>query len=97
VVEVRKKNGESVESLLRRFTKKVQQSGILIRAKRGRFFEPKKSRDEIRVGAIRRNLIKEKKEYLKKIGKLDDLLDQRRFGRKEMAVIKKMLGRKLRR
>lgn len=97
MVEVRKKNGESVESLLRRFTKKVQQSGILIRAKRGRFFEPKKSRDEIRVGAIRRNLIKEKKEYLKKIGKLDDLLDQRRFGRKEMAVIKKMLGRKLRR
>lgn len=97
MVEVRKKNGESVESLLRRFTKKVQQSGILIRAKKGRFFEPKKSRLEVKEGAIRRNLIREKKDYLRKIGKLDDILEQRRFGKKEMAIIKKMLGAKLKR
>jgi len=97
VVEVRKKNGESAESLLRRFTKKVQQSGILIRAKKGRFYEPKRSKREVREGAVRRNLIREKKEYLRKIGKLDDILEQRRFGKKEMAIIKKMLGSKLKR
>lgn len=97
MVEVRKKDGESVESLLRRFTKKVQQSGILIRARKGRFYERAKSKERLREEAVRRNLIREKKDYLRKIGKLDDLLEQKRFGRKGMAVIKKMLGKKLKR
>jgi small subunit ribosomal protein S21 len=76
LVEVRKKEGESVESMLRRFTKRVQQSGILIRAKKGRFYESPKSKREIKESALRRKDIRERKEYLRKIGKLDDFKAQ---------------------
>lgn len=79
MVEVRKRDGESSESLLRRFTKKVQQSGVLLRAKKGRFFAPPKTKREIRVDALRRKAIREHKEYLRKIGKLEEV-DRRRPG-----------------
>lgn len=72
MIEVRKREGESTESLLRRFTKKVQQSGVLIRAKKGRFFTSPKTKREMRVDAIRRKAIREKKEHLRKIGKLEE-------------------------
>lgn len=72
MVEVRRKEGESVESLLRRFTKRVQQSGVLLRAKRARFYEPAKTKREQREDALRRKQIRERKEYLRKIGKLDE-------------------------
>jgi len=77
VVEVRKKDGESIESLIRRFSKRVQQSGVLIRAKKSRFKESEKNRREQRDDAIRRQKIREKKEYLRKIGKLDDFENAR--------------------
>lgn len=76
VVEVSKKEGESTESLVRRFTKQVQQSRILIRAKRKRFFEAPKNKREIRENAKRRQKIKERKAYLRKIGKLDDAMEK---------------------
>ena len=76
MVEVRRKEGESVESMLRRFTKRVQQSGILIRAKKGRFFESPKNKREVRESALRRKELRERKEYLRKIGKLDEFKAQ---------------------
>lgn len=78
MVEVRKKDGESTESLVRRFTKQVQQSRILIRAKRKRFYEPPKNKREVREQAKRRQKIKAHKDYLRKIGKLDELRDNKR-------------------
>lgn len=72
MVEVRKKRGETTESLIRRFTKRVQQSGVLIRAKKGRFHEQEKNKRASKEDALRRLKIQEKKEYLRKIGKLDD-------------------------
>lgn len=94
MVEVRKKEGESNESLLRRFTKKVQASGVLLRAKRGRFYAPPKSRLEVREDAARRKLISEKKEFLRKIGKLDDFIDPRQPNKR--GVIKKLLKARVR-
>lgn len=79
VVEVRRKDGESGESLIRRFTRKVQQSGLLIRAKRRRFYEPPKTKREQKDDAIRRKSIREKREYLKKIGKLDEWMEQKGY------------------
>jgi len=87
VVEVKKKEGESVESLLRRFTKKVQQSGVLLRAKRSRFFEPPRSKRAIRENAIRRSEIKVRKEFLRKIGKLEEHDSRRRPNRKPLPRI----------
>mgnify|MGYP001614118945 CR=1 FL=1 len=77
MVEVRKKDNESTESLLRRFTKRVQLSGVLIEVKKGQYQEPSKSREQRRVSALRRNKIRSKREYLKKIGKLDETKDRR--------------------
>lgn len=89
MVEVKKKNGESTESLIRRFTKRVQSSGILLRSKQGRYYTTKPSKLEKKGVAARRGLIKEKKELLRKIGKLDDFIDPRRPNKK--GTIKKLL------
>ena len=89
VVEVRKKEGESPESLMRRFTKKVQASGVLIRAKRGRFYSRRKSKSQQREEAARRTLIRDKKEFLRKIGKLEEFIDPRRPNKR--GTIKKLL------
>ena len=70
MVEVKKKEGESFESLLRRFNRKIQQSGVLVRARKTRFFEAPKSKRLVREDARRRAVIKEKREELKKSGKL---------------------------
>lgn len=70
MVEVKKKEGESFESLLRRFNRKIQQSGVLVRARKTRFYEPAKNRRSIREDARRRADLKEKREELKRSGKL---------------------------
>lgn len=70
MVEVKKKDGESFEGLLRRFNRKIQQSGVLVRARKIRFYEPGKSRNLLREDALRRNVNREKREELKKLGKL---------------------------
>ena len=69
MVEVKRKDNESFESLLRRFNRKVQQSGVLVRARKTRFFEPGKSRNLKRAAAQRRSQIKEEKEEQKRLGK----------------------------
>ena len=72
MVEVKKKEGESAESLIRRFNKRVQQSGILIQAKKGRFYESPKNKRQQREDAQRRSEIREQKEQLRKEGKLEE-------------------------
>ena len=94
MVEVRRKEGESPESLLRRFTKRVQASGVLLRAKRGRFYSSKKTKLEMREDAARRKLIVDKKEFLRKIGKLDDFNDPKRPNKR--GTIKKLLQARVR-
>ena len=72
MAEVKRKKSETFESLLRRFHKKLQQSGRLIQSRKIRFYEKPKNRTKIRAEALRRREITEKREYLKKIGKLKD-------------------------
>jgi ribosomal protein S21 len=70
MVEVKRKDNESFESLLRRFNRKIQQSGVLVRARKIRFFAPTRSRNLLREDAVRRAGNREKREELKKLGKL---------------------------
>lgn len=70
MVEVKRKDNESFESLLRRFNRKIQQSGVLVRARKIRFYEPGRSRNLLREDAQRRAINREKREELKKMGKL---------------------------
>ena len=51
----RKDPKESLESLLRRFNRKVQQSGVLARAKQSQYFErPLSKRDRRNKAIVRR-------------------------------------------
>ncbi|MBI3573123.1 MAG: 30S ribosomal protein S21 [Candidatus Kerfeldbacteria bacterium] len=72
MIEVKKRNNESTESLLRRFSKRVQQSGVLLRAKKRRFYEPPKNKRAVRSDALRRAAIREEREVLRKLGKLEE-------------------------
>lgn len=67
-----KNDNESNEHLIRRFVRKVQASGKLNRAKKGQFKQPTKSKRLRRQAAIRRTVLQKQREYLRKIGKLDD-------------------------
>jgi len=70
--EVRRKPKESFEALLRRFNRQIQQSGRILQVKKIRYFSRKKSAAKKQNTALRRKMIEEKKDYLKKIGKLKD-------------------------
>ena len=72
MAEVKRKKGETFESLMRRFHKKLQQSGRLLQSRKIRFYERPKSKTKIRREALRRISIRQKREYLKKIGKLKE-------------------------
>jgi ribosomal protein S21 len=84
VTEVKRKKGESFESLLRRFSTRIQKSGRLIQAKKVRFNKPKQSKTEKKSVALKRETIKSKINYMLRSGKIteDDL-------RGKKSVIKK--------
>jgi ribosomal protein S21 len=55
MIQVTKKDSkESVENLLRRFTRKVQQAGVVTRAKQSQYFEKPISKRDRREKAILR-------------------------------------------
>ncbi|MDO8743082.1 MAG: 30S ribosomal protein S21 [Candidatus Azambacteria bacterium] len=71
-IEVKKRERESPQSLLRRFSRRVQQSGILIRTRRARFYVPPLTKRKKRLGALRRLENQKAREKLYKLGKLED-------------------------
>ena len=79
MVEVYKKDHESQISLIRRFSKKVQQSGKLLTARKKRYLEKPKNKRLMKLGAMRREKIKVEKELLTKLGKLEEKYPK--FGR----------------
>ncbi|HXK32189.1 MAG TPA: 30S ribosomal protein S21 [Candidatus Paceibacterota bacterium] len=68
VIEVEKQGRENSQSLIRRFTKKVQKSGVLLRARRGRFFRRPKSETMKKRAALRREKLTKEYEKLRKFG-----------------------------
>jgi ribosomal protein S21 len=69
-LEAKKQERETTQSLIRRFTKRVQRSGILIRARKSRFHQRSKSRQMRKEAALRREKLRKDYEKLKKLGKL---------------------------
>lgn len=65
MIQVTRKDAkEPVENLMRRFTRKVQQSGVLAEAKQAQFFEKPMSKRDRRIKAIvrkERKVLKVKK------------------------------------
>lgn len=68
-LEIKKQERETSQGLIRRFTKSVQQSGILVRARGIQFRKRKKSKDMRRKAALRREVKQKEYEKLKKLGK----------------------------
>ena len=69
-VEVKRKQNESVEGLLRRFSQRVLQSRVIFRAKATQYHVKPKTKRQVRQAALRRQYIRSKREYLQKIGEL---------------------------
>lgn len=64
----RKDSRESTENLLRRFSRKVQQSGVVAAVKHGQYFEKPQSKRDRRVRAILRQAQKTAKAKRMKLG-----------------------------
>ncbi len=72
MIEVKKKERETNESVIRRFSRRVQQSGILANARKARFQTKEKSKKQQREEALYKIKIRKEIEKMKKIGKFDD-------------------------
>lgn len=72
MIEVKKRDRESPESLIRRFSRRVQQSGVLVQARRVRFRTDEKTRREMRQSAMYKEKVKKAVNKLKKMGKFDE-------------------------
>ncbi len=70
MAEAKRKKGESFDALLRRFNRKIVESGRVLQAKKIRYHSKTKSRNATKISALRRKELREKRDYLKKIGKL---------------------------
>ena len=73
MVYVKRKDRETTAAMLRRFTRRVQQSGILLRARKMRFYESKPTKRSRREKALRRKELLKERERLIKLGKLKPL------------------------
>jgi len=72
MVHVVRKDRETSGSLVRRFTKRVQETGILLQAKKIKFFTRHKSRNLRRNSALRREELRRQRKWLEKLGKLNE-------------------------
>ncbi|MFH1509374.1 MAG: 30S ribosomal protein S21 [bacterium] len=82
MVEVRAKDNEKLDSLLRRFKRKLQLSRDQITARQKRFFESPKNKRAQKDDAIRRSKIRAERDHLGKIGKLPPKTTPYNKGRK---------------
>ena len=71
-IEVRKKEREPVGSLLRRFTRRVQQSGVLLSARKGRFYQKPKTKRQTKASALRREQLRSQRREMMKEGTLEE-------------------------
>ncbi len=77
-VEVKKNNQESTANLIRRFTKRVQGSGVLNRLRKHRYFSREKSPLVHRAKKLIKLENKVKYETLLKLGKIQETTRGRR-------------------
>jgi len=71
-IGVRRKEKEPVGSLLRRFTRRVQQSGVLLNARRSRFYIKPKTKRQMKASALRREQLRAQRKDMMKMGLLEE-------------------------
>jgi len=67
-VKVKKNSRESVNAMLRRFSRKVQLSGILLEARKSRFRQKTRSKNLRKKDALYREQAQKERERKKKMG-----------------------------
>lgn len=72
MIEVKKKDRETSESLMRRFSRRVHQSGVLPQARKSRFLAEKKTKRQMIEGALYKEKVRKVVSRLKKMGKFDE-------------------------
>lgn len=79
-VDVKKKKGERFDSLLRRFNRRVLESGKVFEARKHRHNDRPQNKRRVKERALRRLEIVEKTEWLRKTGQLPEEMkrDRRR-------------------
>lgn len=70
VIEVRRKEKENPSALIRRFTRKIQESGILLEARKKMFRTRRLSKLAKKEKALRKKELREEYQRLKKLGQI---------------------------
>lgn len=70
MMEIKRKRGETFESFLRRFNKRVMQAGVLLQFKKVRFHKKDQSKNLRRKNALVRKERAEERAFLEKTGRL---------------------------
>jgi len=70
IIEVKKNQNENNASVMRRFSRRIQESGIIRRVKASRYNKRKESKLTIKKSALKRLKKKEEIEKLRKLGKI---------------------------
>lgn len=76
MVNVKRKKGESFESLYRRFSRRVQQSGNLLQTRKTRFHQDEPNKAKVKKSALRRLATGARRAYLMRIGLLEETVRQ---------------------
>lgn len=72
MLEVKREEGETIEHLLRRYTEKLKRVNFFNTVKTRAFHRRQVTKRAQRVSALYRARKREKMEYLRRIGKIDD-------------------------
>lgn len=72
MVNVKRKKGESFESLYRRFSRRVQQSGSMLQVRKTRFRVEEPNKTKVRKSALRRIVAGARRAYLIRVGQLEE-------------------------
>ncbi len=70
VIEVRKNPNENNSSVLRRFSRRIQESGIIRKVKSSRYSVRKESKLKVKKSALKRISRRKEIEKLRKLGKM---------------------------
>lgn len=70
VIEVRKNPNENNSSVLRRFSRRIQESGIIRKVKSSRYSSREESKLKTKNSALKRMARRKEIEHLKKLGKM---------------------------
>ena len=77
MVEVKRREHETAAAMLRRFTRRIQQSGVLMHTRKHKFFVGKPTRRTIRTSALRRISAGRERARLDKLVKLPDEIEKK--------------------